>query len=314
MTPDRHTTVLAQEAIDALNLDTDAVVVDATLGAGGHTAHILTTLNESGVLLAIDADKRAVEAAREQWGDTNATTYFVTANFRSLRHTLAEHSIACADAVLADLGWRSEQFSGSDVGGQKGFSFMQDEPLLMTFGDPETYPFTARDIVNEWSAEAIRNVLKGYGEERHARRIADHIVSARNVTPITTSRELAEVVVSAIPRRAHSARIHPATRTFQALRIAVNDELAALEEFLEAALAALCPGGRLAVISFHSLEDRIVKHAFVAAAREGTHTILTKKPITPSPEEIDTNPRARSAKMRVIESHYEEKTDNNFTH
>ncbi|NCN52285.1 16S rRNA (cytosine(1402)-N(4))-methyltransferase RsmH [Candidatus Parcubacteria bacterium] len=294
-----HVTVLKKEAVEGLSLRPEAIIVDATLGAGGHARDILSQLNSDGMLIALDADESAIEALEgELKGD--ATVHLITANFRTLDSVLTKLDVPHVDGVLADLGWRMEQFAG----GGKGFSFQHDEPLTMTFGNPtdeDSYPFTAKDIINEWSEESIANVLKGYGEERFAKRIARKIVEERESAPIETSGQLVEIISSAVPGFYRTGKTHPATRSFQALRIAVNDELASLEEFIQVAVQHLSPNGRLAIITFHSIEDRIVKHTFRTLAAEHGMTIITKKPVTASKEELAENPRARSAKLRIIQ-------------
>lgn len=295
----KHVTVLRKEGVEGLALTPDAIVVDATLGAGGHTSEILKILNTDGTLIALDADPTALDALKGTL-EGKATLHLVNANFRNIDTVLSDLAIEHVDAILADLGWRMEQFAE----GGKGFSFQIDEPLDMTFGDPtntDAYPFTAKDIVNEWSEDSIANVLKGYGEERFAKRIARKIAEVREQNPITTSGELVAVVNDAVPAFYKTGKTHPATRTFQALRIAVNDELASLEEFIGKSVAALSPKGRLAIITFHSIEDRIVKHTFRTLKEEGTVSLITKKPITSNDEELHSNPRARSAKLRIIE-------------
>jgi 16S rRNA (cytosine1402-N4)-methyltransferase len=274
-------------------------VIDATLGAGGHAQRIAASLGRAGTLVGIDADKAAVEAAQDLFRDAACTVHLVEGNFRTLKTQLVLLHITHVDAILADLGWRMEQFSGNG----KGFSFLVDEPLLMTFGTPSEYPFTARDIVNEWTEEQITQVLKGYGEERYARRIARGITEAREVEPIETTAQLVSVIERSVPALYRHGRIHPATKTFQALRIAVNDELEALEQFIAQSIDVLAEGGRLAIITFHSIEDRIVKHLFRTYAHDQKGTVVTKRPIVPTAEEIRTNKRARSAKLRIFEKY-----------
>jgi 16S rRNA (cytosine1402-N4)-methyltransferase len=293
---EQHITVLAKEAVEGLNITPSATIVDATLGSGGHARAILGKLGKGGTFIGLDADRSAIEALEESLSSA-ADTHLLNRNFRKVDKVLKELNIQNVNGILADLGWRMEQFGG----GGKGFSFLIDEPLLMTFGDPKNYPFTARDIVNEWKEEDIKNVLKGYGEEKFAGRIARHIVEAREEAPIERSGELAEIIFHAVPGFYRRGRIHPATRSFQGLRIAVNDELEALEEFIKKSIAALAKEGRLAIITFHSIEDRIVKQAFRKAEAEEMGTVLTKKPITATSEELSGNPRARSAKLRIFE-------------
>ena len=288
----RHKTVLPIAAIDALALSPDSSVVDATLGSGGHTQAILDRLGPRGRLFSLDIDPDAIEIAKKTLPETPLLTLRV-GDFRHLEEYVAANE---ADAVLADLGWRSEQFAASG----RGFSFQVDEPLCMTFGDPAQYPFTATDIVNDWSTESLINILKGYGEERYAKRIVRAIDEARAVSPITTTVQLANIVTKAVPAYVRHGRIHPATKTFQALRITVNDELGALEDFLRAAWKVLKNNGRLAIITFHSLEDRLVKHHFRSLADAGVAKLPHKKPIIAEETERNTNPRSRSAKLRTI--------------
>lgn len=294
-----HITVLEKEAVDALALSSDAVVVDATLGAGGHSRRITTKLGTRGTLIGIDADRTAIQAAKGLFKNASCTVHLVEGNFRTLHDQLVLLHIEDVDAILADLGWRMEQFSGNG----KGFSFQVDEPLLMTYGDAAQYPFTAYDIVNEWKEEQITDVLKGYGEERYAKRIAEGIVKARERAPIETTAQLVSVIEASVPAVYRRGRIHPATKTFQALRIAVNDELEALEHFIAQSIEALKDGGRLAIITFHSIEDRIVKHLFRTYAQNQKGSVITKRPITATAEELEENKRARSAKLRIFEKH-----------
>lgn len=292
-----HITVLAEEAVEALMITDASVVVDATLGSGGHAMRILEKLREKGIFVGIDADASAIEKSRSKLSVYSAQKHLCTDNFRNIDSILAHLHITKTDAILADLGWRMEQFSGNG----RGFSFQVDEPLLMTFGNPDDYLFTARDVVNEWEEEHIKDVLKGYGEERFAGRIANAIVTARTIKPINTTFELVSIINDVVPYFYRTGRIHPATRTFQALRIVVNDELQILEEFIKKAIMLLAPKGRLAIITFQSLEDRIVKHCFKNYAHDLIGYVITKKPITAQPVELHTNPRSRSAKLRIFE-------------
>lgn len=292
----QHITVLQSEAVSALNLNQGSVVVDCTFGAGGHAATILDAIGEQGTYIGIDADPTAIEAG-QRFAQDHPNVILRLGNFRNITQILDDVGLPTVDAILADLGWRMEQFDGSS-GDPRGFSFTHDEPLAMTYGAADEYAFTAYDIVNEWDEADIANVIFGYGEERFARRIARAIVERRKQQPIATSGDLAELVAAAVPRR---HKTHPATRTFQALRIAVNDEFDALQELLQDGFAALRPHGRMAIISFHSLEDRIVKQTFRSFVHDQTGVLVTKKPVAPSLEEQTENPRARSAKLRTIE-------------
>lgn len=296
----RHVTVLQQEATDMLNLGKGSVVVDCTLGSGGHAEKILSVIGDSGTYIGIDADPTAIAANQNLKTNYGSTIHLMHGNFRDIAKILQELNIDTVDAVLADLGWRMEQFDGSS-GEKRGFSFKEDEPLHMTFGAPADYPFTAQDIVNEWDAEDIANVIYGYGEERFSRRIAAAIVEARSVTEITSSLQLADIVMQAVPAPYRRKKTHPATKTFQALRIAVNDEFDALNDLLRDGFNVLCSNGRMAIITFHSLEDRIVKHTFRAYTHDHKGVLVHKKPIAPSAEELTDNPRSRSAKLRTIE-------------
>lgn len=292
----QHTTVLLREAVDALDLSPESIVVDATFGSGGHAREIAQKLDAAGMYIGIDADETALD--RSKLDDFSPQIHLVHDNFSNLRNILRSLHIEKVDAILADLGWRMEQFAD----GQKGLSFQHNGPLHMTFGDPKDYPFTAEDIINDWDEHVIADILYGYAQERFARRIAKAIVEQRQYSRITSTKELVEIVEGALPkaaRRGHR-KVHPATKTFQALRIAVNDELGVLETFIKEAFTALKPGGRLAIITFHSIEDRVVKHSF-RELKDSELAILTpKKPIVPGELELKQNPRARSAKLRVI--------------
>lgn len=295
-----HITVLQKDAVANLNLRKDSVVVDCTLGSGGHAKEILNHLGPKGTYIGIDVDATALEANAILQDLTKAKVILVEDNFRYIREILAKQGMTQVDAILADLGWRMEQFDGH-AGAPRGFSFNKEEPLAMTFGNPEAYAFTAYDIVNQWQEEDIANVIYAYGEERYSRRIAKAIVEVREHSPLCTSIELAEVVKKAVPSMYARRRIHPATKTFQALRIAVNDEFDALRELLLDGFASLASTGRMAIISFHSLEDRIVKETFRTLTRDQKGILVHKKPIEPSAEELSQNKRARSAKLRTIE-------------
>ena len=292
----KHITVLQSEAIEALAIKPNAIVVDATLGSGGHARTIIPKLLKAGTFIGIDADAEAISQAEEELTG-KCTLHFVTDNFRNINSILDDRGIGNVDAILADLGWRMEQFSGNG----KGFSFQIDEPLMMTFGNPSDYPFVASDILNKWKEKDIENVLMAYGEERYAYKIAKKIVEIRAKEPIMTTFQFVKVITSAVPSFYLHSKVHPATRSFQALRIAVNDELDALQEFIQHAVLRLNSHGRLAIISFQSLEDRIVKHSFRALMTANVGTVITKKPMCADKNEIQQNPRARSAKLRIFE-------------
>lgn len=281
-----HVPVLLHESVDALALQDSDIYVDATLGAGGHAKEVRR--RHPGVqIIGFDLDENAIAIATQQVSGLTV----IRQNFRTMKEALTERGIV-PTKVLFDLGVSSLEFGPSG----RGFSFLYDEPLLMTLRS-DGAGVTARDLVNGMHEEELADIIFTYGEERYSRRIAKAIVLARKKRPIQTTFDLVEIITSVIPRR---GKIHPATRTFQALRIATNDELGALEEGVRSAWDLIPPGGRIAVISFHSLEDRIVKRLFKSFAEE-SGLIITKKPITPTREEVIQNPRSRSAKLRIIQ-------------
>jgi 16S rRNA (cytosine1402-N4)-methyltransferase len=240
-----------------------------------------------------------VERTRERLAPYGARAEVVEANFKDLRKVLKHAGLDTLDKAIFDLGWNREQLAAG-----KGFSFLVDEPLNMSYGAKPASGFTASEIVNEWKEEVIADVLYGYGEETYARRIAKAIVERREIRPIETTVELSEIIKDAVPAAYRHGRLHPATRSFQALRMAVNAEIACIESGVAAAWEHLREGGRIAVITFHSIEDRAVKRLFLSYAKNGGRLVV-KKPLTPSREEITQNPSARSAKLRVIEKSYE---------
>ena len=304
-----HYSVLLQESIDALCIRPDGIYVDGTLGMGGHSEQIAKRLT-TGRLIAIDRDRSALERAGERLKPYAERITFVHGNFRDLPELLRSNGIEKADGMLFDLGVSSPQLDEAE----RGFSYMTDAPLDMRMDTSES--LTAWFIVNKWPEEKLKQILFEFGEERFAPRIAAAIVHKRAESPIDTTGELVEVIRGAMPAAALREKQHPAKRSFQAIRIAVNDELASIGELMNNAAELLAPGGRLAVISFHSLEDRIVKNA-IAAREHGctcprdfpvctcgfrqTLRSITRKPILPSQRELDENPRSRSAKLRVAE-------------
>lgn len=290
-----HDSVLLKEAVEALEIIPQDIVVDGTVGGAGHFKAILGTLSKDGVLVGIDADSEAVARGKEVARGSEATVHLVEGNFRDLERHLDGLQIEKVHKVLFDLGWSAYHLSSG-----RGFSFRVDEPLLMTYGEAEQGK-TAADVINSATEETISEILHTLGEERFARPIARGIVKARGRERILTTSKLVDVILESTPSWYHTRRIHPATKTFQALRLYVNDELGALREGLTGAVNRLSSKGRIAVITFHSLEDRIVKNFFRDAAHEGVGTVITKKPIEPSSEELAHNPRARSAKLRVFE-------------
>ncbi len=271
--------------------------LDGTIGGCGHALAVAGALKGKVTIVGLDRDPEAIKRAEGTLVGKAEKVILENENYRNLDRVLDKHGIETVDLILLDLGLSSDQFESSG----RGFSFTKDEPLLMTIGDPASHPFTAKTIVNEWKEEDIANVIFGYGEERFARRIAGAIVRYREKKLIETSGELAEIVRLAIPAFARRGKINPATKTFQALRIAVNDELNALKEGLAKGYARLSENGRMAVISFHSLEDKIVKDFYRERAKTAGAKILTKKPVRPSDEEVGKNPRSRSAKLRVLQ-------------
>lgn len=304
-----HRSVLLQESIDALAIRPDGIYLDGTLGGAGHSLEIARRLT-TGLLIGIDQDTVALEAASQRLAPYRDRVKLVHANFRSLDAVLHDAGIAGVDGMLFDLGVSSPQLDDSS----RGFSYMADAPLDMRMDRDGS--LSAYEIVNQTPEDELKRILWRYGEERYAPLIAAAIARRRAERPIETTLELAELVRSAMPAQARREKQHPAKRTFQAIRIAVNDELGAVEDMLGKAVDLLNPGGRLAVITFHSLEDRIVKAAMAEAARGCTCPpefpvcicgkkprvrLVTRKPIVPGAAELEENPRARSAKLRVAE-------------
>ena len=304
-----HVSVLLEECIQGLAIKPDGIYVDGTLGVAGHSSRIAAKLT-TGRLIGIDRDNMALEAAAERLRPFEDRVTLVHANFCDMDQALQGLGIDKVDGILLDLGVSSPQLD--DV--QRGFSYMTDAPLDMRMNGEDTRD--ARQIVNTWSYEELKRILYDYGEERFAPRIAAAICRRREQAPIETTLELVDVIKSAMPASALREKQHPAKRSFQAIRIAVNDELGAVETVMKKAVPLLNPGGRLAVITFHSLEDRIVKNAMAEAAKGCTCPpsfpvcvcgkkpqvrIVTRKPIVSGEEELERNPRARSAKLRICE-------------
>ena len=304
----KHKPVLLKESIEGLKLKEGSLAVDATLGGGGQGSVILKTIREKGKLVAIDQDNVAVENFKKKNSASNVI--LIQDNFSNLKNILAEIGIEKVDAILADLGYSSIQLEDLGI----GMSFLKDAPLDMRLD--RNGELTAKKIVNEYSQGQIAKIIKEYGEERFASIIAKKIADKRKTKPIETTSELVEIINSAIPEKWKHGKIHPATKTFQALRIETNKELEVLEKFIPQAIEVLAQGGRLAIISFHSLEDRIVKNIYRENARGcicpadfpicqcgqvAKVKIITKKPIVPTGGETQENPRARSAKLRICE-------------
>lgn len=293
-----HKPVLLNESIDALNLKPGDVFFDGTFGGGGHSSKICELFNKSVKIIAVDRDSAAVARARKILGAMNCDYIIETANFRNIDLILDKAGVKEVNGILFDLGLSSDQIEKSF----RGFSFKKDEPLIMTFAaDGEDSVINAKIIVNEWSEETLADILYGYADERYARRIAKKIVERRTVKPIEKTLDLVEIIRSAVPRGNQRGRIHFATKTFQAIRIAVNDEVEALKDGLAKGYGRLACGGRFVIISFHSVEDRIVKNFFKKIKEGGGGTIISKKPIIASEKELAENPRARSAKLRIFE-------------
>ncbi len=304
-----HRPVLLDQCIEALNIRHDGVYLDGTLGRAGHSREIARRLT-TGRLLCVDRDQAALDAAWERLAPWQDRVTLVHSNFDQVDGILDRLSLPGVDGMLFDLGVSSPQLDD----GSRGFSYMADAPLDMRMDREEGV--TAADVVNTWSQEELRRIIAQYGEERYAPQIAGAIVRRRADKPIATTLELVEIIKSAMPGKALREKQHPAKRTFQAIRIAVNDELSCVERMLQGAVPRLNPGGRLAVITFHSLEDRIVKTGLAEFARGCTCPpdfpvcvcgrtpdikLVNKKPILPTEQEIEENPRARSAKLRVAE-------------
>lgn len=287
-----HIPVMAQEVLVHLNLSPDATVVDCTTGCGGHSQLIAGRLNERGRLIAVDRDKSSLAVARANLKDAKSRLEFVHKDFRNIDQVLTALGISQVNAMLFDLGISSFQLDDP----QRGFSLKSEGPLDMRMNQEDLV--SAKDLINSLNEREIADILKEYGEERWHKRIARHLVSRR---PIETTQQLNEIILKAIPKGRAWQKIHPATRTFQAFRIAVNRELEAIEEALEKAVGFLAPEGRICVIAFHSLEDRIVKVKFRDWAKAGVVQLITKKPLQAGDDEISGNPRARSARLRVAE-------------
>ena len=297
----KHKPVLLQEVLDNLQIKKSDVVFDGTVGSGGHASAMLSLLGDKGFFFGTDLDENSLLRTRDKLESLDAIVPWklFEGNFADMERFAAELELKSVDKILLDLGWSQDQFDNSG----RGFSFRKDEPLLMSYAshpDDES-ALSAYEIVNSWQEDTLIDILQGFGEERFAKRIAAAIVAARSKKDIQSSKELADIVSAAVPGRFRYGRLHPATKTFQAIRIAVNQELSVLQDALSAVDRLLSSGGRVAVISFHSLEDRIVKRQFRQWAKEGKGRMINKKPITASKKELQENRRARSAKLRVYE-------------
>lgn len=288
-----HTPVLQKEIIEYLDPKPNENFIDATIGGGGHAEAILEKTGPRGKLLGIDADSNQIENCKLKIKNFKKRVVLVSDNFVNLKEIVKRTKFGQISGIIFDLGMSSWHIEESG----RGFSFKKTEPLDMRYN--VNFPLTASKILNFWSEQEIERILKEYGEERFARTIAKKIIMERRAGAIGTTQQLARIIRQSLPARFQQSKINPATRTFQALRIAVNDELSGLRNVLPQAVEILKKGGGLAVISFHSLEDRIVKKFFKEQSLEGSLEILTKKPVGPGQKEIKINPRSRSAKLRA---------------
>ena len=306
----RHVSVLLQETIEGLNIRPDGIYADGTLGGGGHASEVAARLTEGGRLIGIDQDADAIAAATERLKPFGDRVTIVRDNYVNMKQVLADLGIEAVDGICLDLGVSSYQLDTAE----RGFSYMEDAPLDMRMDRREDR--TAADLVNECTEQELFRIIRDYGEDRFAKNIAKHIVKARERRPIRTTGELADIIRGAIPMKIQVTGGHPAMRTFQALRIALNRELQVLEDSIDEMIGLLNPGGRLCIITFHSLEDRIVKNGFrrnespctcppgfpvCVCGKKSRGTVITKKPILPTKEEEKENPRSRSAKLRIFE-------------
>ena len=304
-----HVSVLLEETVNGLNVKPEGTYVDGTLGGGGHSHKILEMLNDQGRLIGIDQDEEALEAARGRLKEFQNVTY-VHSNYCNFKQVLDDQGVKSVDGILLDLGVSSYQLDNPE----RGFSYMADAPLDMRMD--RSGEMTAADIVNGYSADELTRVIRDYGEEQFARNIAKHIVAAREGEPIKTTGELVEIIKASIPMKIQKNMGHPAKQTFQAIRIELNQELNVLKNTLDDMIDSLNPGGRLCIITFHSLEDRIVKNIFRDAedpctcpknspvcvcGKKSRGRVVTKKPILPGREEMENNSRSRSAKLRIFE-------------
>lgn len=305
-----HVSVLLDECIDNLNIKPDGVYVDCTMGGAGHSKEIVKRLSKDGLFIGFDQDINAINTAKERLSEYSDRVKFVHSNFQNLKDELEKIGVYKVDGVLADLGVSSHQLDEAD----RGFSYMQDAPLDMRMDI--RCSFSAYDVVNTYSEAELSKIIKDYGEDNWAKRIAKFIVEERKEKSIETTGELVEIIKKAIPKKARIDGPHPAKRTFQAIRIEVNNELGVITEMIDDAASIMNEEGRICIITFHSLEDRIVKNAFRDLAtdcicpphipicqcdKEALVKVITRKPILPTDKEIEENPRSRSAKLRVAE-------------
>ena len=306
----KHKSVLLNETIDGLNIKPDGIYVDGTLGGGGHAYEVCRRLGEKGSIIGIDQDAAAIEAASARLKDFGEKVTIVRSNYCDMKSRLHELGIDKVDGIVLDLGVSSYQLDTAE----RGFSYREDAPLDMRMDTRQK--MTARDIVNDYTEADLYRVIRDYGEDKFAKNIAKHIVQARAVKPVETTGELSEIIRASIPMKYQKKSGHPAKRTFQAIRIELNRELDVLRDSLDDMIDLLNPGGRLCIITFHSLEDRIVKSSFrknenpctcppdfpvCVCGKKSKGSIITKKPILPSEEELEYNSRSKSAKLRIFE-------------
>ena len=306
----KHKSVLLNETIDGLNIKPDGIYVDGTLGGGGHAYEVCRRLGEKGSIVGIDQDAAAIEAASARLKGFGEKVTIVRSNYCDMKSKLHELGIDKVDGIVLDLGVSSYQLDTAE----RGFSYREDAPLDMRMNTRQK--MTARDIVNDYTEADLYRVIRDYGEDKFAKNIAKHIVQARAVKPVETTAELSEIIRASIPMKFQKKSGHPAKRTFQAIRIELNRELDVLRDSLDDMIDLLNPGGRLCIITFHSLEDRIVKSAFrknenpctcppdfpvCVCGKKSKGSIITKKPILPSEEELEYNSRSKSAKLRIFE-------------
>lgn len=306
----KHKSVLLNETIDGLNIKPDGIYVDGTLGGGGHAYEVCRRLGEKGSIVGIDQDAAAIEAASARLKDFGEKVTIVRSNYCDMKSKLHELGIDKVDGIVLDLGVSSYQLDTAE----RGFSYREDAPLDMRMDTRQK--MTARDIVNDYTEADLYRVIRDYGEDKFAKNIAKHIVQARAVKPVETTAELSKIIRASIPMKFQKKSGHPAKRTFQAIRIELNRELDVLRDSLDDMIDLLNPGGRLCIITFHSLEDRIVKSAFrknenpctcppdfpvCVCGKKSKGSIITKKPILPSEEELEYNSRSKSAKLRIFE-------------
>ena len=305
-----HKSVLLNETIDGLNIQPDGIYVDGTLGGGGHAYEVCRRLGDKGSIVGIDQDAAAIEAAGNRLKDFGEKVTIVRSNYCDMKSKLHELGIDKVDGIVLDLGVSSYQLDTAE----RGFSYREDAPLDMRMDTRQK--MTARDIVNDYTEADLYRVIRDYGEDKFAKNIAKHIVQARAVKPVETTAELSEIIRASIPMKFQKKSGHPAKRTFQAIRIELNRELDVLRDSLDDMIDLLNPGGRFCIITFHSLEDRIVKSAFrknenpctcppdfpvCVCGKKSKGSIITKKPILPSEEELEYNSRSKSAKLRIFE-------------